>query len=93
MCRRKVVNQEFGLPNEGYWEGDNATSGILGLATPLLTSVFEGSDPSKDGSSALESYDPFFYNAVKQQKIKPCKFVFGASEGGAEAETDAGVMY
>jgi len=62
-----VDKQEAALPDQGYWSGDNVTSGLIGFAYPALTSAFEGTDPSND--SVPEFYNPFFINAIGQGKV------------------------
>jgi hypothetical protein len=65
--------------NKAAWIGDGVNSGILGLAMPLLTAVYKGSDPNKDvdSDSNFEPYNPFFYSAVADKKVhNPCKFFF-----------------
>lgn len=50
----QVQNQEIALVNTTYWEGDNVTSGIMGLAYPALTSAYEqeSNDPNANVSSS-----------------------------------------
>lgn len=64
----------MGIVNKAAWNGDGVNSGLLGLAEPTLTSVFKGTNPDNDDDSNLEEYDPVFYTAVKEKKVKnPCK--------------------
>lgn len=50
------------------------SSGLIGLAHPDLTSVYDGDDPSVDewfGNSLF--YNPFFYTAVSEGAVsEPC---------------------
>ena len=71
----KVPHQEFGVVDAAAWNGDLYTSGLLGLCFPNLTSVFTGTDPDKDSlKTNLENYNPFFFTAVKEKKVKnPCQ--------------------
>ena len=71
----RVAHQEFGLVNKAAWAGDGVNSGILGLAYPGLTSVYNGTDPSADGVNNSDSYNSFFFSAVKEKTVKrPCKY-------------------
>jgi hypothetical protein len=49
--------------------GDGVSSGLIGLAYPGLTSVFNGTDPDDDSLSNLDEYDPFFFTAVKEGAV------------------------
>ncbi|KAJ7698060.1 aspartic peptidase domain-containing protein, partial [Mycena rosella] len=69
-----VSHQEIGLPNVAANKGDNISSGILGLAFPDLTNVFNITDPSKASVNNTLVYDPFFFTAVKEKKIKNSVF-------------------
>lgn len=53
-----VTKQEIGLVTNAAWQGDTVNSGLMGLAYPGLTSVYNGTNPDADkvGSSAL--YNP-----------------------------------
>lgn len=64
--------QTMGLVNFAAWNGDGINSGLLGLAYPSLTSVYNGSDPNADSRASSLPYDPFFYTAVKQGTTRPC---------------------
>lgn len=54
------------------------SSGLIGLAHPDLTSVYDGDDPSVDewfGNSLF--YNPFFYTAVSEGAVsEPCTAYF-----------------
>jgi hypothetical protein len=68
-----VKNQEFGIANAAAWSGDGVTSGLVGFAYPELTSVYNTSNPAKDSAANAAPYNPFFFTAVQQKKVKPCK--------------------
>ncbi|KAJ5894202.1 acid protease [Penicillium taxi] len=52
-----TVDQEIAIVTESAWEGDSTTSGLTGLAYPLLTSAY-------DGFEQVE-YNPIFTTMVK----------------------------
>lgn len=65
-----VSGQQVGLANATSWSGNNVTSGLLGLAYPVLTSAYYG----KIGDEApwnLVTYPPFLTNAISQGSIDP----------------------
>jgi hypothetical protein len=69
-----VAKQEIGVPNVVGWSGDGHISGILGLAFPAITAVYNTTDPNLANSSNQLVYNPFFIEAVQQKKISnPCK--------------------
>lgn len=53
-----VTKQEIGLVTKAAWEGDGVSSGLMGLAYPGLTSVFNGTNPDKDGPKNWARYKP-----------------------------------
>jgi hypothetical protein len=67
-----VTNQEIGVVNKAAWSGDSITSGLLGLAYPGLTSVYNSSNPLNDSLATSEVYSPYFFTAVKEKKVNPC---------------------
>lgn len=67
-----ATRQEIGVVTDAAWEGDGVNSGLMGLAFPDLTSVYNGSDPNEDSAANNIPYDPFFFTAVKQGKVAPC---------------------
>lgn len=70
----QVPHQELGIVNKAAWVGDGINSGLLGLAEPTLTSVFNGTDPDLDVGGKYDPYNPFFYTAVADKKVKnPCE--------------------
>jgi hypothetical protein len=64
-----VTSQEVGVVTNAAWEGDSVSSGLIGLAYPGLTSVFNGTNPDNDSDGNLEEYNPFFFTAVKEGKV------------------------
>ncbi|KAL8974043.1 MAG: hypothetical protein Q9197_001716 [Variospora fuerteventurae] len=66
-----VKNQEFGLVNYAAWNGDNRTSGLLGLAFPNLTSAYIGTDPKLDSDDNVVPYTPLFTNMYTQGLVAP----------------------
>lgn len=66
-----VDHQEVALVNYSYWFGDSVTSGLMGLAYPLLTSAFEGTNTSADSLSTQVEYDPIITTMIKENIIDP----------------------
>ncbi|KAL9003907.1 MAG: hypothetical protein Q9188_003245 [Gyalolechia gomerana] len=78
-----VHDQKVGLVNHAAWNGDNSSSGLIGLAFPSLTSVFNGSDPALDSESNAVAYSPLFTSMYTQGLVAP---VFSlAIERGAQS--------
>ncbi|KAJ7469827.1 acid protease [Mycena galericulata] len=66
-----VTHQEIGLVTSAAWVGDGINTGLLGLAYPLLTSVSNASTGSgANGHGAQMPYDPWFFSAVKQGRVR-----------------------
>lgn len=63
--------QTVSLVDKAYWNGDEVTSGLLGLAYPSLTSEFPGTNASADNFNDTIEYDPVFTTLWKQGKIPP----------------------
>ena len=53
-----VKRQEMGVVNRAAWEGDTVTSGVMGLAYPGVTSVYNGTNPDEDGPASYAPYNP-----------------------------------
>jgi hypothetical protein len=64
-----VTNQKFGVPTIAQLFGADVASGLLGLAYPALTSVFNTSDPTQDSITNLAPYNPFFFTAIQEKKV------------------------
>lgn len=71
-----VPKQEIGVVNKAAWEGDGVNTGLMGLASPNLTSAFEGTDPTADVFPTTQiPYNPVFYTAVEDGIVsEPCEF-------------------
>ncbi|KAL8765602.1 MAG: hypothetical protein Q9209_007384 [Squamulea sp. 1 TL-2023] len=67
----KVENQVIGLVNHAYWNGDNSSSGLIGLAFPNLTSAYRGNDPQFDTDSDAAPYSPLFTSMYTQGLVAP----------------------
>lgn len=67
-----VPQQEFGVVTKAAWDGDGVTTGLMGLAFPGLTSVFNGSDPDADAAANHAIYNPTFFTAVQKNLVAPC---------------------
>lgn len=81
-----VTNQEIGVVTDAAWEGDGVSSGLIGLAYPGLTSVFNGTDPDDDSLSNLDEYDPFFFTAVKEGAVSEPLISVALNRGSVAAE-------
>ena len=70
-----VTKQEIGLVTNAAWQGDGVNTGLMGLAYPDLTSVFNGTNPDNDNfTTNQDPYDPFFWSAVAEKAVtQPCK--------------------
>lgn len=64
-----VKNQTVALANSTLWEGNNITSGILGLAYPSLTNAYEGSFGDHEPEYKLQ-YSPVLANMVDQGLVE-----------------------
>ncbi|KAJ6525127.1 acid protease [Mycena capillaripes] len=65
-----VVHQEIGVPNLTSWEGDGINTGLIGLAFPDLTHVYNSTDPTKASGANQLPYSPLFLSAVSQHKVQ-----------------------
>ena len=64
-------NQQVALVNRAYWTGDGVTSGLMGLAYPLLTSAFKGDDSTNDSLATQVVYNPIFTTMVNEKQVNP----------------------
>lgn len=55
----KVSKQEIGLATLAGWAGDGISSGLTGLAYPLITSAYAGTDPKADQFNSTSSHLPY----------------------------------
>nr|GAT51413.1 acid protease [Mycena chlorophos] len=83
-----VKSQEIGVPNLAAWEGDSVNSGLIGLAFPELTSVFNTTDPTKASSANHIPYNPFFFTAVQQGAVSNPYFSVALNRGNSTKATD-----
>jgi hypothetical protein len=81
-----VDHQEVALVNYSYWFGDDVTSGLMGLAYPLLTSAYNGTNASADSLDSQVVYDPIFTTMYKKGLVAP---VFSLAQ---ERNTDSGYL-
>lgn len=71
-----VTKQEFSLVTNAAWNGDGVSTGIMGLAYPGLTRVYNGTNPNKDVRNHTEVYNPLFFTAVSEKVVSnPCEFL------------------
>jgi hypothetical protein len=64
-----VTNQKFGVPTIAQFFASDVASGLLGLAYPALTSVFNTSNPTQDSITNAAPYNPFFFTAIQEKKV------------------------
>ncbi|KAJ7124372.1 acid protease [Mycena epipterygia] len=79
-----VTHQEIGVVSSAAWIGDGINSGLLGLAYPSLTSVH-----GQYGQKL--QYNPFFFNAVKQNQIPHPYFSLALNRGTYTGEHSANI--
>lgn len=65
-----VSEQQVGLANRTYWQGNNVSVGVLGLAYPALTSAFLGGEEDESDWNNYP-YTPFLTKAIAQGSIDP----------------------
>lgn len=66
-----VKNQQVGVVNFAAWFGDGISSGLVGLAFPILTSAFSGTDPTLDSLATQVIYNPIFTNMYGEGHVAP----------------------
>ncbi|WVW78924.1 hypothetical protein I302_100887 [Kwoniella bestiolae CBS 10118] len=70
-----VPNVTFAIAEFAAFDGGAgyAIDGVMGLASPLLTMLFNGRDGSKNNASdeSRHLYEPWFYQAVEEGLIEP----------------------
>ncbi|KIK69883.1 hypothetical protein GYMLUDRAFT_236344 [Collybiopsis luxurians FD-317 M1] len=85
-----VANQEIGIVSKAAWEGDGFNTGLLGLASPNLTSIYEGTNPDNDEFPETQiPYNPFFYSAVQQGLVSNPFFSVALDRGSFAAENNS----
>ncbi|EIN11164.1 acid protease [Punctularia strigosozonata HHB-11173 SS5] len=84
-----VTKQEIGVVTAAAWDGDGVNTGLIGLAYPGITSVYNGSNPDDDSSSNFVPYDPFFFTAVKERKVSSPFFSIALDRGSIPAEQNS----
>ncbi|EIN11161.1 acid protease [Punctularia strigosozonata HHB-11173 SS5] len=76
-----VTAQEFGVPNVTAWDGLGVEGGLLGLAYPALTSVFNGTNSTQDSFANQAPYNPFFFTAIQEGKVNASVFSVSLDRG------------
>ncbi|PSR76813.1 hypothetical protein PHLCEN_2v8194 [Hermanssonia centrifuga] len=84
-----VTQQEFGVVTAAAWNGDTISTGLMGLAFPTLTSVFNGTDPDADETAAHLLYNPFFFSAVQQKAVDAPFFSVALNRGTFAKEANS----
>ncbi|KAL8879190.1 MAG: hypothetical protein Q9198_003150 [Flavoplaca austrocitrina] len=67
----RVENQEVGIVDYAYWNGDNSSSGLIGLAFPNLTSAYQGNDAKSVAESDSVPYTPLFTSMYTRGLVAP----------------------
>lgn len=65
-----VKQQQVGLVNETFWNGNNMTSGVIGLAFPTLTSAYRGNGSEHTWLQRV-FYSPLFTTMVNEGLVRP----------------------
>ncbi|KAK7045280.1 acid protease [Favolaschia claudopus] len=81
-----VAKQEIGVPTLTAWEGDGINTGLIGLAFPGLTSVFNTTDPTKASNANQLPYSPLFLSGVAQKKVKNPFFSIALDRGSFDQQ-------
>jgi len=81
-----VSQQEIAVPNLAAWEGDGVNTGLIGLAFPDLTSVYNTTDPTKASGENQLPYSPLFLSGVKQKKVANPFFSIALSRGSFDQQ-------
>lgn len=63
--------QQVALVNYSYWDGDGVSSGLMGLAYPLLTSAYAGTNTSADSDDTQVEYNPIITTLINEGLIEP----------------------
>ncbi|KAF7971953.1 hypothetical protein HWV62_19417 [Athelia sp. TMB] len=84
-----VKRQEMGVVNNAAWEGDTVSSGLIGLAYPGATSVYNGTNPNKDGPANYAPYNPLFNTALAEGVIKKPYFSVALNRGASPANENS----
>jgi Eukaryotic aspartyl protease len=74
---------EVGICTQGYWNGDGQSSGLVGLAFPVLTSAYYGTNPSKDGPDNKAQYNSIMYQLFETNGYTPAMFSMALSRDNA----------
>lgn len=65
-----VFNQTIGVVDIAAWNGDGISSGLIGLAYPVLTSAFNGTNASSDSRSSQVEYSPIFTSMYTEGEVE-----------------------
>ncbi|KAJ7033574.1 acid protease [Mycena alexandri] len=76
-----VSQQEIAVPTLTAWEGDGVNTGLIGLAFPDLTSVYNTTDPTKASAENQLPYSPLFLSGVRQKKVAKPFFSIALNRG------------
>lgn len=66
-----VRKQQVALANMTHWNGNNVTTGLLGLGFPSLTSSFLGTDVNDHSPYNELEYSPIFTSMYSQGLVQP----------------------
>ncbi|KAF7977087.1 hypothetical protein HWV62_4665 [Athelia sp. TMB] len=81
----------MGVVNSAAWEGDTVSSGLMGLAYPEATSVYNGTNPNEDGPANYAPYNPMqaFHTALADGVIKKPYFSVALNRGSSPANENS----
>lgn len=66
-----VSQQELAVVDYAAWRGDTLSSGLVGLAYPLLTNAYAGANPANDDKTAYLPYNPLFTTMYTRNLTPP----------------------
>jgi hypothetical protein len=76
-------HQQLAMVNYSYWFGDGLTSGLLGLAYPMMTGL---------GGFGTPAYDPVFTTMYKHNAIPPLFSLALARDDDIRVDASGGVV-
>ncbi|MCJ1224429.1 hypothetical protein MMC12_001074 [Toensbergia leucococca] len=66
-----VPKQQVAVVNFAAWDGDDVSSGLVGLAYPAITSEFSGDNPTLDTEAKQIEYNPIFTTMYLDSLVAP----------------------
>ncbi|KAJ6622083.1 aspartic peptidase domain-containing protein [Mycena sp. CBHHK59/15] len=81
-----VTHQEIGVPTDAAFLGDGFSSGVLGLAFPRLTNIYNST--TVHSSATHVPYTPLFLSAVQQNQVENPFFSIAVNRGTFEEQVN-----